>query len=160
MCDKVDVYGVSVSYSGIDNVGSPERTTRDSNFRLHVEQESDKSSCCYYPLEEDYKPEVVQMICPFLGLSGCLLFCMEPGKVAALDMFSLPSDDALLPHFQGVPLRRDHTALHFSTAARLGKRRVPRVMLGVIGCGSVVTQHGEDQGELKKAYVWCSGVRC
>lgn len=53
VCDHVNVYGVSVSKGGTDDIMNIDRIGWDSD--LHGT--SDETECCYYPLEEDYNPE-------------------------------------------------------------------------------------------------------
>jgi len=57
VCDRIDVYGVS---PGARGGPSPdlERVVRDSKFRPRPQESPANAECCYYPVEEDYTPEV------------------------------------------------------------------------------------------------------
>jgi protein-tyrosine phosphatase len=55
------------------------RIVRDSKFRMHVQGVANKAECCYYPLEEDYTPEV--SLCDEITRKYSLRMLKESGRV-------------------------------------------------------------------------------
>mmetsp|Transcript_5139 Transcript_5139/g.9344 ORF Transcript_5139/g.9344 Transcript_5139/m.9344 type:complete len:517 (-) Transcript_5139:207-1757(-) len=80
-CDQIAVYGVTVGQQG-GGGHMPEAVTRivrDSKFRMHVQGVANKAECCYYPLEEDYTPEV--SLCDEITRKYSLRMLKESGRV-------------------------------------------------------------------------------